>query len=85
MYVIAQNIPLNWDVNLTYQQQKQFVRGLIQHVINDQRYIGYQDSIDYYSYYDDDYELHKCEHTVVNRRRFIECLMTPNHSFRFWL
>ena len=81
----APNIPANWDDNLPYSQQRAIVRTVIQHLIGNPAFTGYRDITDVYSFYDDDYELHKCEHEVTHRERFIDCWITPNYLFRYWL
>ena len=76
--------PQNWNDNLPYIQQRQIVGPIIQHLLQNQLFVGYQDTIEYYSFYDENCNLHKCEHQVTIRRRFVDCWIRPNYLFRYW-
>lgn len=79
------NIPANWDDNLPYIQQREIVKTVIQHLIGNPDFMGFRDTTNIYSFYDEDYELHKYEHEEVQRHFFIDCWVTPTYLFRYWL
>ena len=76
-------VPNNWNL-MSFIGKYNTLTKILANIIKNPEYIGTRVRANVYSYYIDDYKLHKREHEVVIIDHFIDCNIPGNKSFRYY-